>query len=330
MAEVIAFDPSRTRRRTTSRPPAVPRGADLDILLDSWTLALESANKAPTTIRSYTDTVKAFIAFLAEHSMPTDAEGVQAEHVRAFIKAEITRTSPASADLRFRNLSVWWNWMCDPEQSERRQSSPVRKSDRPKVTSKKHRYLTDDEVRALLKVCTGTEFEARRDTAIILFLYDNGTRRRGVAGIRLEDVDLRGRRIRIMLKGGDEHWAPIGAQAAAALDRYIRARSKHPKAKDSPWLWLGMQGRGTEHFGHDGLYRMLRRRGVEACIEGIVKPHRFRGTATHNLLKAGASRGDVQKILGWKTGDMVDRYSEELSEERARETHRRLSPGDRI
>ena len=34
--------------------------------------------------------------------------------------------------------------------------------------------------------------------------------------------------IRVVLKGGDEHYMPIGRKPAAALDRYLRARARHP------------------------------------------------------------------------------------------------------
>ncbi|MEV4458505.1 tyrosine-type recombinase/integrase [Microbispora sp. NPDC049633] len=333
---LVQFDPARRRRpgRRSASSYGVPRGADLGAVLESWRLSLEASAKSPRTVRGYTDTAVRFLTYLADNGLPTDAEGVQAEHVRAFLVFERHRTSAVSADVAFRCLRVWFNWM--REEGERTQPSPVLKADRPQTTRKVRRFLSDDDIRALLKVCSGNDFEARRDTAIVRIFADNGARVSGLAGVRYtprdertNDVDLRGRRLRIRLKGGDEHWIPLGAKAAQALDRYLRARSAHPKAHSSPWLWLGIQGRGTEHMTSSGMYQMLKRRGEEAGVEN-VHPHRFRGTAAHNLLKAGASDGDVQHILGWKTRDMVDHYTGDLAQERARETHARLSPGDRI
>lgn len=333
---LIRFDPARRRRSPRCRSAAygIPRGADLTAVLESWRLALEASAKSPKTIRGYTDAAARFLAYLTEHGLPADAEGVQPEHVRAFLVYERNRTSAASADVVFRVLRVWFNWM--REEGERTQPSPVLRADRPQVSKKVRKYLSDDEIRALLKVCSGNDFEARRDTAIVRIFADNGARVSGLANVRYtprdertNDVDLKGRRLRIRLKGGDEHWIPLGAKAAQALDRYLRARSAHPKALSSPWLWLGLQGRATEHMTSSGMYQMLKRRGEEAGVDG-VHPHRFRGTAAHNLLAAGASEGDVQHILGWKTREMVDHYTGDLAQERARETHARLSPGDRI
>ncbi|MGW6498585.1 tyrosine-type recombinase/integrase [Nonomuraea angiospora] len=341
MSNVIEFNPERrgTRRRTSaaSRAIPVPRGAHLQQCLESWQLSLESANKADKTIRSYTDVAGMFITYLTDNSLPCDAEGVQAEHVRAFLVRERHRTSEASADVCFRNLRVWFNWMCSDEIAERTSPSPVLKADRPNVTKKAKKYITEDEQRRLLATARSNSFEDRRDLALMMVLYDSGPRASGIMGVRYtprdpesNDVDIRGRRLRIRLKGGDEHWLPLGSKAAQALDRYLRARSAHSKALTSPWLWLGIQGINTSHFSPEGLRDMLVRRGALAGIVDKVTPHRYRGTAAHELLKAGAGKEVVQRVLGWKTAEMVEHYTDALADERAREVHARLSPGDRL
>ncbi|MET7333315.1 tyrosine-type recombinase/integrase [Nonomuraea sp. NPDC005650] len=337
---VIEFNPERRSRRRTSaasRAIPVPRGAHLNVCLDSWELALRAKNVAEKTFRSYTDTAKAFIEYLESNSLPCDAEGVQAAHVQAFIVREIHRTSPASADVHFRNLRVWWNWMCSPEIAERTTLSPVLKGDRPKVPAKVRRYITEAEQRRILATASSNSFEDRRDRALLTILYDAGPRATGITNTRYtprnpdaHDVDLKGKRIRIILKGGDEHWVPLGAESVRVLDRYVRARSAHSKAHTSPWLWLGIQGRGTHHFTSEGLRDMLARRAELAGIGWKPTPHDYRGTATHQLLRDGASKDAVQRILGWKTADMVDHYGDALADERAREIHARHSPADRL
>lgn len=338
---VIEFNPDRSRRRRTSaasRAIPIPRGADLRTCLESWGLSLQAKNLAAKTFRSYTDSVKAFIEYLDGNNLPCDAERVQAEHFRAFIVREIHRTSAASADVHYRNLRVFWNWLCSEEGGpERTSPSPVLKGDRPQVAKKAKKYISEDEQRQLLATARSNSFEDRRDLALMMILYDSGPRASGIMGVRFtprdpeaNDVDIRGRRLRIRLKGGDEHWLPLGSRAVQALDRYIRARSAHSKAQTSPWLWLGIQGRNTSHMTSEGLRDMLARRGQLAGIADRVTPHRYRGTAAHELLKAGAGKEVVQRVLGWRTAEMVEHYTDALADERAREVHARLSPADRL
>jgi site-specific recombinase XerD len=342
---VIPFVQARTRPRRrptppgTSRPAArrrsdCPAGAALEELIDSWEISLRARDLSAKTIRSYLDTAKALCRFLGQRGMPSDSEGVHADHIRLFLIHERERTSAASAGTHFRNLSVWFNWIIK-EKERTLSSSPVERADQPQVTRKARRYLTDGDIRALLNACAGDDFIDRRDTAIIRILADNGARVGGLAGVRYtprdadtNDVYVRQRRIRIRLKGGNERLVPFGAKAATALDRYIRVRARHPQA-NSPWLWLGVKGRSTVHMTDSGIRQMLERRGRQADVPG-VHPHRFRGTAAHELLAAGASEGTVMRVLGWTTRDMVDLYTEELADQRAFEAHARLSPGDRI
>jgi site-specific recombinase XerC len=103
--------------------------------------------------------------------------------------------------------------------------------------------LSDEDLRALLVTCAGTDFTARRDTAIILLFLDGGLRLSELAGLQVADVDLRDRIVYVVGKAsrrsGPRHRAvPLGVKAARALDRYLRERRRHPYA-DTPRLWLG-------------------------------------------------------------------------------------------
>lgn len=324
---VIAFAPrGRSRTTTRRRKPAVPAGTPLSPLVDSWELALRAANKAPTTIELYLRAARRFVGYLQVEGLDDDAERVDAEAVRAFLIHEREHRGLATSVAAHAYLGVWFNWII--AEQERTTFSPVLKVDKPHMSKKAHAYLTLDELGALLEVCRGGDFASRRDTAIIRVLFDNGMRVSGLGGLRLDDVDLRGHRLRIVLKGGDEHWSPVGDRTTQAIDRYLRVRARHQRA-DIPWLWLGAQNIQQPRLKARGVQDMLRRRGEQAGVKN-VHPHRFRGTSAHELLAAGADADAVRRILGWKSDAMLRHYTEELADERARAAHAKFSPGDRL
>jgi site-specific recombinase XerD len=299
-------------------------GAPLAALLPSWQLSLAERDLSERTLEAYGRTGKQFTSWLAREGLPADTEGIDAPHIRAFLAAETERTSAVSSHQHYRNLRVLFKWLA--REGERTAPDPMPRVDPPKVTRKIKPVLLADQLGKLLKMCEGQTFECRRDTAIIRLFIDSGVRVSGVGNIRTEDVDLAHKVIRIVLKGGDEHYAPVGRKAAAALDRYMRIRARHPRA-ESPWL--GMSGKDTGHFGAAGIQDMLERRGIEAGL-GKITPHAFRRTFAHDWLAAGGSEMDGMRIAGWKTRAMIEMYAGELAAERARAAHVHLSPGDRI
>lgn len=301
-------------------------GAPLASLLPSWQLSLQERDLSARTVEVYMRTGTQFTAWLAGQGLPADTEGIDAPHVRAFLAHEVERTSAVSAHQHFRNLRVLFRWLA--KEGERMGPDPMARVDPPKVTTKVKGILSEDDLGKLLRDAEGTDFTSRRDTAILRIFIDSGVRVSGVGGIRLADVDLPHKVITIRLKGGDEHYAPVGRKAAAALDRYIRVRARHPLA-DSPWLWLGTAGRDRGHFSSAGIQDMLERRS-KAVLGRKVTPHAFRRTFAHDWLAAGGSELDGMRIAGWKTRNMIELYAGELAAERARQAHARLSPGDRL
>lgn len=315
------------------RPASSP---DVRTLIPSWRLFLEQdgGGKAPGTIRSYTDTITKLAEWLAEAGHPTGVDDIQVEDLRAWLFARREATSKGNAAKEYRNLSVFWNWCV--REDERTGPNPMERIGKIKADEKAHPIFTTDELTALVVACAGSDWESKRDLAIIRILIDNGVRVSGLAGLRYtpgedktHDVFLARHRLRVTLKGGREFWAPIGKKAAAAVDAYIRRRARHPHS-DSPWLWLpangGRTATGDVRLTASGIGQMLERRGVQAGVKNC-HPHRFRRTM------ASTWEGDSMQLMdigGWESLEMVRLYSRAGREEQARKAHERLSPGDQI
>jgi integrase len=128
----------------------------------------------------------------------------------------------------------------------------------------------------------------------------------------------------VLGKGSRVRACPFGARTARALDRYLRARRLHRHAAD-PRLWLSQRG----PMSADGVDERLRARCRQAGIPPI-HAHQFRHTAAHGWLASGGQERDLMRLMGWRSTAMLGRYGASLADQRARDAHKRLAPGDRI
>ena len=299
--------------------PKLAPAVDLVGLLPSWELSLRAERKSPATVKTYGDGVRRLVKWCAENGKPfaldkATVNGLMADMLQG-------GSEPATARSRQLGIRRFSAWLADENEIPADLLLGIKA---PKLDSKVVEPMTDTQLKALLKACSGTDYRARRDEAMIRFMLETGARAGEVIALAVADVDFTaGTAIVRKGKGGKGRSVPFGPQTALALDRYIRARRTH-KLASSPALWLGDRNRGFTYYA---LHWALRGRAEAAGIANF-HPHLLRHTAAHRWLAAGGSEGGLMAVAGWTQPDMLMRYTKARASDRAATEARSLNLGD--
>jgi integrase/recombinase XerD len=168
-------------------------------------------------------------------------------------------------------------------------------------------YLDKPQMDALLAAPDREIAQGRRDHALLLFLYNSGTRAQEAAQLLVGELALAGGSVKIRGKGGKERHCPLWPSTVAELTALIADRS--PAAP----VFLNRCGHPITRFGiHALVERYVRKAQIQmpSLAAKRISPHTIRHTTATHLLRAGVDINTVRAWLGHVSLDTTNIYAE--------------------
>ncbi|HET7455046.1 MAG TPA: site-specific tyrosine recombinase XerD [Solirubrobacterales bacterium] len=188
----------------------------------------------------------------------------------------------------------------------------------PRRSKKLPHVLNYSEVQKLLASPKGSEPTALRDRALLEVMYACGLRASETIGLELGDVDLHEGFLRARGKGSKERLVPLGRQAIAAINGYLRGgRPKLVGQRQESHLFVNFRG---GPLTRQGLYKIVQRHARDAGLAGKMSPHTLRHSFATHLLAGGCDLRAVQEMLGHADISTTQMYTH-LSGERLKEVY---------
>ena len=241
-------------------------------------------NLALNTQKSYRDTLRLLLPVIARRARRRidllQVEDLSADRIRGFLQ-DLEETRGCGIATRNQRLAAIQNIMS-------------KKAARPLVT-----YLEKDEMDALLASPDCNTAQGRRDHAVLLFLYNTGTRADEAAHVQIADLDLGmtpDRDLSSVLirgKGNKPRRCPLWTTTVTELRRLIDGRD------ESEHVFLNRRGQPLTRFG---IHTLVERHAAQVAekLPSIAKkrvsPHTIRHTTATHLLRSGV---DINTIRAW-------------------------------
>lgn len=257
---------------------------------------------ADNTLDSYRRDLEDFTGFLAgRRRAVADASS---SHVRAYLKSmSELGLAPSTAARRLTTLRQFFKFLYDERE---RDDDPTTTIDSPRLARALPKYLSEDQVDALLDAAHALDgAKGLRMAALLEILYATGLRVSELVSLPMTALSRDGNVLVVRGKGGKERMVPLGDHAADAISRYLGVRAVFlggkgrgkGNADESPFMF---PSRGkTGHLTRVRFSQMLKDLAVVAALDPKgVSPHVLRHSFASHLLAHGADLRALQQLLG--------------------------------
>ena len=162
----------------------------------------------------------------------------------------------------------------------------------------------------------------QRNLLIIRMLYATGVRVSELVNIKLLDININDKTIRILGKGSKERIVVFGNNTKEILELYLNNGRYRLDKCHSEYLFLNKDGnRLSDRYVRNIINDII----FKASIEINVSPHMLRHTFATNMLNNGADLVSVKDLLGHESLNTTSIYTH-VSDDKIREVYNKSHP----
>lgn len=282
--------------------------------------------RAGKTIEAYRRDLREYETWLAQRGRtPLTAGSADVEAFVGWLRGH--GKAPRSVARQFAAVRMLHKYLTLENE---RVDDPAALVDGVKVPSGLPKPLAESDVTRLLAAVTGDDSFARRDRALLEFLYATGARISEVCGLSLADLDMGDSLVRLFGKGSKERIVPFGRTAHRALQEWLEEGGrgmlvpKRWRSRDhADAVFLGVRG---TRLSRQAAFGIVRKYASLAGIKEDVSPHTLRHSCATHMLVHGADLRIVQELLGHasvSTTQVYTKVDDELLVSVYRESHPR-------
>lgn len=250
------------------------------------------------TYNSYSSDVKEFASWLdLESGSGVTLEKTAGENIRQYLGTRIDPNEGQAITSRTQarilsSLRSFFGWLqIDGVIAE----NPCDGIDTPKIGRYLPSVLSIDEVNDIMNSVDQSKLGGVRDRAILELLYGCGLRVTEVSDMKISNIYLQEKFVRVVGKGNKERVVPMGDPAAEAVTAYLAVRPEPADAKSEDILFLNKSGKQLSRIS---VFNMVKKQAMLAGITKEISPHTFRHSFATHLIEGGADLRVVQEMLG--------------------------------
>ena len=258
---------------------------------------------SPNTLEAYQRDVKKLTDYL-------DGEGIKLtdvtlEHLQSFAASLHDLGIGAKSQCRILSgVRSFCNFMV---RDGRIEDDPSELLESPQTGKHLPEVLSIEEVDMLEAAIDCTKWEGPRNRAMIEMLFSCGLRVSELVTLKLSDLYLDERFIRVLGKGNKERLVPISLRAIDELYMWFDKRNAMKiKPGEEDYVFLNRRG---AHLTRTMVLIFIKDYARDAGIRKTISPHTLRHSFATSLLEGGADLRAIQAMLGHESIGTTEIYT---------------------
>ncbi|WP_047544998.1 tyrosine-type recombinase/integrase [Psychroserpens sp. Hel_I_66] len=251
-------------------------------------------NYSKLTLRAYTSDLEEFRNFISEEFNTVIIDDVNYQQIRNWIVHLVEKgITNRSINRKVSSLNTYFKFLIKTKDIE---VNPLSKHKALKISKEVQVPFSQSEMQeALAQLDSQTGFEAIRNKLIIELFYATGIRRIELVQLKLTDVDLSNKTLKVLGKRNKERYIPLLDSVIETIKSYSEERNKLEIISDKPYLFLTKKG---VKIYETLVYRIINNYFSKVSSKVKRSPHILRHSFATHLLNQGANLNAVKELLG--------------------------------